>query len=82
MATLGKYIYACVFMNECVYMCVLYEGNLFRGEDTSQCAVSMIDMFIFAFASYVVIGIRYIGKFVFFTQVAKVQGYEVVYSTI
>lgn len=63
-------------------MCALYERSLVRREDASECIMSMINMVIFAFVSYVVIGIRYISKFVFFTQVAKVQGYVVVYSTI
>lgn len=61
-------------------MYALYERNLFRGEDTSLCIVSMINMFIFAFASYIVITISSLGNFVFFTQIVKVQGYEVIIS--
>lgn len=75
-----KIFYACVFVTLTVCRCILCEGNLFRGEATSLCIVSMINMFIFAFTSYIVIAIRSLDNFVFFTQIAKVQGYEVMIS--
>lgn len=42
----------------------------------------MIDMFILTFASYVVIAVRSPGPFVFFTEIAKVQGHGHVYCVM
>ena len=65
-----------------VCMCAFLEGSLFREEDAGLCFVSRIDMFMLTFASSVVLTLSSPGNFVFFTQIAKVQGYGVVYYVI
>ena len=63
-------------------MCVFLEGSLFRDDEAGLRIVSRIDMHILSFASYVVLTLRSKCNFVFFTQIAKVQDYGVVYYVI